>query len=58
MGRFIYVFNKADRDILLKHDYQQMFTDEEKDVFIFLNDGREDVDDLVAEYAYSDTLLF
>lgn len=58
MGRFIYVFKKTDRDILLKHDYKEMYANEEREVFIFLNDGREDIDGLVNEYAYSDTLLF
>ena len=58
MGKFIYVFKRADRDILIQHDYKEMYANVEKGVFIFLNDGREDIDSLVNEYAYSDTLLF
>lgn len=58
MGRFIYVFKKADRDILTQHGYKEMYANVEREVFIFLNDGREDIDGLVNEYAYSDTLLF
>jgi hypothetical protein len=40
MENFIYVFDKAGRDSLLKLGYELLKSDESKNVFVFLNDGR------------------
>ena len=40
MDKFIYVFSKLDRDWLINHGYTMFQSNEDKDMYVFINDGR------------------
>lgn len=42
MDKFIYVFSKLDRDWLINHGYTMFQSNEDKDMYVFINDGRMD----------------
>ena len=58
MKKFIYVFNKDDRDKLISAGFKLVKNDTGGDVYIFINSGTNRYD--LAEYSYveSDTLTF
>lgn len=58
MDKFIYVFSKPDRDWLIKHGYTMFQSNENKDMYVFINDGRMDFSNQEIRFALSDTLLF
>ena len=41
MPKFIYVFHKDDRDELLASGYELLKQDEERNIYIFVNQGEE-----------------
>lgn len=58
MNKFIYVFSKSDRDCLIKHGYTMFQSNEDKDMYVFINDGRMDFSNQEIRFALSDTLSF
>jgi len=59
MENFIYVFTKEERDALLASGYVLLRNDEKRNMYTFVNKGREDfvLSDKM-QYALSDTLTF
>lgn len=58
MNKFIYVFSKPDRDWLMNHGYIMFQSNEDKDVYVFINDGKMDFSNQEIRFALSDTLSF
>lgn len=58
MDKFIYVFSKLDRDWLIKHGYTMFQSNENKDMYVFINDGRMDFSNQEIRFALSNTLSF
>ena len=58
MNKFIYVFSKSDRDWLINHGYTMFQSNEDKDMYVFINDGRMDFSNQEIRFALSDTLSF
>lgn len=59
MSKFIYVFNKANRDILISKGYQLIKSDKQNNVYVFENRNEYcfSLDDEV-EAIYSDMMTF
>jgi len=58
MPKFIYVFSKEGRDSLLALQYELLKSDEDKHIFVFLNNERQDFSYDNLPHAFSDTLTF
>ena len=58
MPSFIYVFDKDARDKLLALRYEMIKSDEERQVFVFLNKERRHFAYKGIRYAMSDVLTF
>mgnify|MGYP000088811065 CR=1 FL=1 len=58
MDKFIYVFSKLDRDWLINHGYTMFQSNENKDMYVFINDGRMDFSNQEIRFALSNTLSF
>ena len=58
MDKFIYVFSKLDRDGLINHGYTMFQSNENKDMYVFINDGRMDFSNQEIRFALSNTLSF
>jgi len=58
MPKFIYVFSKEGRDSLLALQYELLKSDEDKHIFVFLNNERQDFSCDNLAHALSDTLTF
>ena len=58
MDKFIDVFSKLDRDWLINHGYTMFQSNENKDMYVFINDGRMDFSNQEIRFALSNTLSF
>lgn len=58
MSAFIYVFSDAGRDKLLSLQYKMLTCDEEKHIFVFLNQEQQLFANGDFPYALTDTLTF
>lgn len=58
MPKFIYVFDADGRDRLLALKYELLKSDEEKEVFVFLNKPDESFAETDLTFALSDILTF
>lgn len=58
MGKFIYVFSKDTRDFLIDSGYSMLKSDEEKDIYIFVNKNELVFSSTNIVCAFSDTLTF
>ena len=58
MDKFIYVFSKLDRDWLINNGYTMFQSNEDKDMYVFINDGRMDFSNQEIRFALSNTLSF
>lgn len=58
MDKFVYVFDKHARDILLSRGYTLMKSDDQKCMYIFINNGNMHFSDGEMVFALSDTLTF
>ena len=58
MGTFIYVFSAAGRDRLLALQYEMLKSDEERQIFVFVNKEQQYFADGDFPYALTNTLTF
>ncbi|MCD8376848.1 MAG: hypothetical protein LUD69_07880 [Oscillospiraceae bacterium] len=58
MKKFIYVFDRADRDALLDAGYRMMRADEKGQVYIFQNTESLNFDLSAVDMVWSDVLSF
>lgn len=58
MSNFIYVFNKNDRDVLLRLGYTLLKSDVSSGLYIFLNSSGQSFANDSIKFALSDTLTF
>lgn len=58
MANFIYVFDEKGRDLLLAHGYEMLKCDEQKHIYVFINQERQTFAQGDFTYALSDTLTF
>ncbi len=57
MPKFIYVFNKAEKEKFIQKGFTLMKGDYRSDIYVFLNQG-QDLNFCDASYALSDTIAF
>lgn len=55
---FIYVFSDEGRDILLARQYELLKSDENKHIYVFVNNGEQNFACDGVPYALSNTLTF
>ena len=58
MQNFIYVFSEEARDTLLKMRYPLLKSDDERKIFVFVNEGRGNFSCAGVSCVLSDTLTF
>lgn len=58
MANFIYVFGEKGRDMLLAQRYEMLKCDEQKHIYVFINQERQTFAQGDFTYALSDTLTF
>ena len=58
MTNFIYVFSVKDRDELIRMGYELLKEDAAKNIFVFINNGRQDFDAKQLRFVASNTLTF
>lgn len=58
MTGFIYVFSDEGRDILLARQYELLKSDENKHIYVFVNNGEQNFACDGVPYALSNTLTF
>lgn len=57
MPKFIYVFNKDDKEELLSFGYELLKQDEERNVYIFVNQEVQKFGELKLPFVTTDTLM-
>jgi len=57
MPKFIYVFNKSEKEKFIQKGFTLMKGDERSDIYVFLNQG-QNLNFCDASYALSDTIAF
>lgn len=58
MKRFLYVFGKENRDVLLKAGCTLLTSNEQSNIYVFANKADLTFDFSTIRFAYSDTLIF
>lgn len=58
MAKFIYVFDEKGRDALLAQNYEMLKCNEQKHIYVFINQERQTFAQEDFKYALSDVLTF